>query len=59
MFAAEALGERGVDQAKLDAVEQEARDVIEEWIEFALESPAPDPGKATADVYVGWEVSSR
>ena len=59
MLAAEALGARGVDHAELDAIEQQARDVIEEWIEFALESPAPDPDKATADVYVGWEVPSR
>ena len=59
MLAAEALGERDVEHTELDAIEQEARDVIEEWIEFALESPAPDPDKATADVYVGWEVSSR
>ena len=59
MLGAEALGERGVDHAELDSIELGARDVIEEWIEFALESPAPDPDKATADVYVGWEVSSR
>ena len=30
-------------QAELDAVEREIRDLIEEWIAFAVQSPAPDP----------------
>ncbi|MCY4068999.1 MAG: thiamine pyrophosphate-dependent dehydrogenase E1 component subunit alpha [Acidimicrobiaceae bacterium] len=59
MLAAEALTERGVSRADLDAAEQEVRDLIEQWISFAMESPPPDPAKATADVYVGWEVATR
>ena len=31
------------------------RQLIEEWITFAKDSPTPDLAKATADVYVGWE----
>ena len=59
MLAGEALVERGASQAELDAVEQQTRDLIEEWVAFAKDSPAPDPAKATADVYVGWEVAPR
>ncbi len=32
---------------------------IEGWIGFAKASPPPDPAKATANVYVGWEVATR
>ena len=42
--------------AKLDEIEKEAEDEIEGWVAYALESPMPEPLKATADVYVGWEV---
>ncbi len=59
MLATEALTERGIKQSELDDIEQEVRDLIEEWINFAMESPSPDPVKATADVYVGWEVATR
>jgi acetoin:2,6-dichlorophenolindophenol oxidoreductase subunit alpha len=31
---------------------------IEGWVQFAKASPPPDPAKATADVYVGWEVQA-
>ncbi|MDH3754386.1 MAG: thiamine pyrophosphate-dependent dehydrogenase E1 component subunit alpha [Acidimicrobiia bacterium] len=47
----------GCTSAELDAIEQEARGVIDEWITFAKESPAPDLAKATANVYVNWEVT--
>ena len=59
MLAGEALAERGVEGTDLDAIEQDMTGLIEEWIAFAIESPEPDPAKATADVYVGWEVDSR
>ncbi len=59
MLATEALAERDVSQLELDTVEQEVKELIEEWISFAMESPSPDPAKATADVYVGWEVATR
>lgn len=43
---------------QLDAIEKEAEAEIEEWVAYAQESPLPDPAKATANVYVGWEVES-
>jgi TPP-dependent pyruvate/acetoin dehydrogenase alpha subunit len=54
------LLERG-DAAEVALVELEAevRATIEGWIDFAKASPPPDPAKATADVYVGWEVTAR
>ena len=42
--------------ADLDRIEEEVKAEIEQWITFAKNSPMPDPAKATADVYVGWEV---
>lgn len=45
--------------AQLDAVDEEVSAEVESWVKFALESPAPDPRKATADVYIGWEVEQR
>uniref|UniRef100_A0A7C1FL85 Thiamine pyrophosphate-dependent dehydrogenase E1 component subunit alpha n=1 Tax=Caldilinea aerophila TaxID=133453 RepID=A0A7C1FL85_9CHLR len=48
--------ERGTLTAEdLDRIEAEVKAQIEAWIEFAKSSPLPDPAKATADVYVGWE----
>ncbi len=47
------------DAATLDHVKADVEAQVEEWIAFALNSPAPDPAKATADVYVGWEVEPR
>jgi pyruvate dehydrogenase E1 component alpha subunit len=43
----------------LDRIEADVKAEIERWIEFALSSPPPDPAKATANVYVGWEVAAR
>ena len=40
--------------ADLDRIEAETKAEIETWIDFAKQSPMPDPAKATADVYVGW-----
>lgn len=48
-----------VDEADLDQIQGEAEAQIEEWITFAMDSPMPDPAKATADVYVGWEVEGK
>jgi pyruvate dehydrogenase E1 component alpha subunit len=45
--------------ADLDRIEADVKAEIERWIEFALSSPPPDPAKATANVYVGWEVALR
>lgn len=46
-------------EARLKQIEEDVDAQVEEWITFALESPDPDPAKATADVYVGWEVEPR
>jgi pyruvate dehydrogenase E1 component alpha subunit len=43
----------------LQTIETEEKEIIENWIAFALDSPMPDPAKAVADVYVGWEVEAR
>lgn len=47
------------DEASLDQIKAEVDAQVEEWLAFALASPPPDPAKATANVYVGWEVESR
>ncbi len=57
LMAAELLIEKGSTREELDLIEKECGEIIEEWIAFAKESPAPDLGKATANVYVGWEIS--
>ena len=51
------IGEVGEDE--LDRIQEEVTAQIEGWIAFALDSPMPDPAKATADVYVGWEVAAK
>lgn len=43
----------------LDQIKAEVDAGVEDWIAFALASPPPDPAKATANVYVGWEVELR
>lgn len=48
-----------VTEEELDQIAAETTTMIEEWITFAKESPMPDPAKATADVYAGWEFGSR
>lgn len=59
IMAADELRARGVGGDELEGIESEMRELIEEWIDFAKASPAPDPAKAVADVYVGWEVARR
>ncbi len=59
LMAADELQARGVSGDELEGIEAEMRELIEGWIDFAKASPAPDPAKATADVYVGWEVARR
>jgi len=48
-----------VSEEDLDRIESDSRELIEGWITFSLESPMPDPAKATADVYSGWEIDPR
>ncbi len=59
LMADEVLESMGVDAAAREAIESAQRARIEEWIAFAKKSPPPDLAKATADVYVGWEVAGR
>ncbi len=47
------------DDAVLEQIKAEVEAQVETWITFALESPPPDLSKATANVYVGWEVETR
>jgi TPP-dependent pyruvate/acetoin dehydrogenase alpha subunit len=47
------------NETTLDAIKAEVNAEVERWITFALESPPPDLSRATANVYVGWEVESR
>lgn len=47
------------DETRLDQIKADLEDRVEEWIAFALASLPPDPTKATANVYVGWEVETR
>ena len=42
----------------IDRLEAEVKAEIEGWIDYAKQSPMPDPAKATANVYVGWEVAA-
>jgi TPP-dependent pyruvate/acetoin dehydrogenase alpha subunit len=58
-MAAADLIERGfATQELLSQISEEVNQEIESWVQFAKDSPPPDPAKATADVYVGWEVQS-
>lgn len=59
LMAGDELRARGVGGDELEGIEAEMRELIEGWIDFAKASPAPDPAKAVADVYVGWEVARR
>ena len=55
MARAELL-KRGVSGEDVETMEKAAEEEIESWVAFAKSSPAPDPAKATADVYAGGEV---
>lgn len=58
-MAAADLIERGYAiQELLSEIAYEVKEEIESWVQFARDSPPPDPAKATADVYIGWEVQS-
>lgn len=60
LLARERLLAAGIaDEAGLDQIKAEVEAEVETWITFALDSPPPDPAKATANVYVGWEVEAR
>jgi pyruvate dehydrogenase E1 component alpha subunit len=53
------LDQAAATEAELAGLERDVDAQIAGWIDFAMGSPAPDPAKAIADVYVGWEVTPR
>lgn len=56
MTRADLIKQGIADEPTLEKLEKEVEAEIETWVQFALESPGPEPQKATANVYVGWEV---
>ena len=50
------LLETEADELLLENIQTEVDEMVEEWISFSKDSPPPDLSKATANVYVGWEV---
>jgi TPP-dependent pyruvate/acetoin dehydrogenase alpha subunit len=55
-----AILKKGVaSEAQLDELARDVEEEIEGWVKFAKESDDPQPEKATANVYVGWEVQTR
>lgn len=55
------LVESGVDEARIEEIEAQARADVADAVEFALASPRPDPEAATEDVYApaDWNVVER
>ena len=56
MSRADLLQKKIADEVMLKKLEQDVDDEIESWVDYAMQSPLPDPLKATANVYVGWEI---
>jgi pyruvate dehydrogenase E1 component alpha subunit len=54
-MARQELLKRGLSEEDLAELEKAVEEEIEGWVSFAKSSPAPDPAKAAADVYIGWE----
>jgi TPP-dependent pyruvate/acetoin dehydrogenase alpha subunit len=50
-FSRHLAEEHGVDPARLEQIEEQARRDVEEAVEFALASPRPEPEAALEDVY--------
>ena len=50
-FSRHLAEEHGVDLARLEQIEEQARRDVEEAVEFALASPRPEPEAALEDVY--------
>ena len=53
--------EHGFEQARLEAIEEQAKRDVEEAVEFALASPRPEPEAALEDVYApaDWLTAGR
>jgi len=60
-FSRYLTGELGVEPARLDEIEQQARDEVDEAVEFALASPRPEPETALDDVFApaAWLTAER
>jgi TPP-dependent pyruvate/acetoin dehydrogenase alpha subunit len=50
-FSRHLAEEHGVERARLEQIEEQARRDVEEAVEFALASPRPEPEAALEDVY--------
>jgi pyruvate dehydrogenase E1 component alpha subunit len=50
-FSRRLVEEHGLDAARLEELEAQARRDVEEAVEFAVASPRPDPESAIEDVY--------
>jgi TPP-dependent pyruvate/acetoin dehydrogenase alpha subunit len=46
-------------QAELQDMQEEVCAVIEDWVQFAKDSPMPEARKAVENVYVGWEAGTK
>lgn len=53
------LAESGVDEARLEELETQARADVDVAVEFALASPRPDPETAVEDVYAPSDWTAR
>jgi pyruvate dehydrogenase E1 component alpha subunit len=58
-LAAEKARARGVSDDLLTGIQKEVEEQVEGWIQFALNSPMPNPEKAVSNVYVGWEIERK
>jgi TPP-dependent pyruvate/acetoin dehydrogenase alpha subunit len=58
MTRAKIVEQSSLTEADLDRIEGVVTAEVEGWIDFAKSSPMPDASKATANVYVGWEVAA-
>ena len=54
----EALLSRGIPQLKMDAVNTRVENELNEAIEFAEQSPLPDPAEARADIFTPFELEA-
>jgi pyruvate dehydrogenase E1 component alpha subunit len=53
------LSEHGVKESDVQSIHTRVESVISEYIQFALESPNPDPEDAVKHVYTDIEVEAR
>ncbi len=51
-FETRVLAEKVMSQAELDEIKSNARKIIEEAVDFAMQAPEPDPAELYQDLYV-------